>query len=344
MINPELGGVIDWMDSQALGRGEIENVSEITGGTQNIMLRFARGEAEYVLRRGPKHLRSNTNEVLRREVRILEAIRDTSVPCPTLLAACDDLDVYDGAFFYLMEPVQGFNATVELPPIYRDNSDARHAMGLAAVDAIARLHALDHHALGLGDAGKPEGFLDRQVPRWLGELESHKRNAGYGENELPWVREVASWLEANVPPTWRPGIAHGDFHLANMMFSRDRPVVAAIVDWEMWTIGDPLLDLAWLLITWPGEAGFAEMGGVAKVGGLASPDALLAHYATQTDRTLSHLDWYKVLACFKLGIIIEGTYARACAGKAEKATGDYLHRSAIDLLTRAYRMTSASKI
>ena len=117
-------------------------------------------------------------------------------------------------------------------------------------DALAKLGAVDHAAVGLGDYGKPDGFLERQVPRWLSELESYKEFENYPGPDIPGVDDVATWLEQGRPTAWTPGIMHGDYHAANVMFSRTGPEVVAIVDWEMSTIGDPLLDLGWLLATW----------------------------------------------------------------------------------------------
>jgi aminoglycoside phosphotransferase (APT) family kinase protein len=126
---------------------------------------------------------------------------------------------------------------------------------------------------------------------------------------------------------------HGDYHAANVMFSRTGPEVVAIVDWEMSTIGDPLLDLGWLLATWGGSAAFG--GALFAHGGLAAPGDLVEQYARNTTRDLSHISWYTVLACFKLGIVLEGTHARACAGKAPKEVGDLLHEATVRLFEQA---------
>src|SRR6185369_12573617 len=127
----------------------------------------------------------------------------------------------------------------------------RHAMGLEAAAALACLGRVDYQAVGLGDFGRPEGFLDRQVGRWMGELDSYARYEGYRGPEIPGLERVAAWLDANRPRSFTPGILHGDYHLANVMYAHDGPRLAAIVDWEMCTIGDPLLDLGWLIATWP---------------------------------------------------------------------------------------------
>jgi aminoglycoside phosphotransferase (APT) family kinase protein len=249
---------------------------------------------------------------------------------------CEDPSVLGEAAFYLMEPVDGFNAGAGLPALHAGDATIRHAMGLSMADAAARLGALDHRAVGLGDFGKPDGFLDRQVPRWLSELESYSSLENYPGPDIGDVADVAAWLRANQPSTFRPGIMHGDYHAANVMSSRTGPEVVAIVDWEMCTIGDPLLDLGWMLATWyrPGHEPVLP-NQLMSVGGLATPSELVERYAANTTRDLSNIDWYVVMACFKLGIILEGSNARAAAGKAPKEIGDVLHTATVRLFQRA---------
>ncbi|OSC41522.1 phosphotransferase family protein [Mycobacterium decipiens] len=324
------------MSEQGLGNGPLDDVSAVTGGTQNIMLRFTRSGRSYVLRRGPRHLRPHSNSVMLRETRVLAALAGTDVPHPRLIASCDDPGVLGDAVFYLMEPVDGFNAGEGLPPSHAGDPGVRFQMGLSMADALAKLGAVDHVAVGLADFGKPDGFLERQVPRWLAELRSYQRYENYPGPQIPGVERVASWLARHRPATWTPGIMHGDYHAANVMFSRTGPEVVAIVDWEMCTIGDPLLDLGWLLATWRQPDGSSVFGhALSGLDGLASTDELLQRYAGNTARDLSHIGWYTVLACFKLGIVIEGTLARACAGQAEKEVGDQLHAATVHLFERA---------
>jgi aminoglycoside phosphotransferase (APT) family kinase protein len=333
----DLGRLGEWMDGQGLPKGEIRGVERLGGGTQNILLLFERGGTRYVLRRPPIHKRKNSDETMRREARVLAAIEGSGVPHPRMLAACAEEDVL-GASFYLMEPIRGFNPTTELPEPYLSDLAWQRQMGLSMVDGIAALGAVDHEAVGLADFGRPEGYLERQVPRWRRQLESYSALEGYPGPEIPGLEEVADWLEVQRPERWRAGVIHGDFHLANVLFDPDAARLAAIVDWELSTIGDPLLDLGWLLATWPapGEAGPGFRIGAA-CEGFATPEELIARYAAQSDRNLSHLLWYEVLACYKLGIIIEGTHARACAGKAPKKVGDMLHARTLGLFARATR-------
>ena len=325
----------EWMNDQSLPRGEIGLIDRLAGGTQNILLRFERGGREYVLRRPPIHKRANSDETMRREARVLGALKGTDVPHPGLIAACGDESLL-GAAFYLMEPVEGFNATAGLPALHESDPDVRRGMGFAMADGIAALGAVDYLAVGLEGFGRPEGFLERQVPRWQHQLESYGAMEGYPGPEIPGVDRIAVWLEANRPQDFSPGILHGDYHIANVMFSFDGPELAAIVDWELATIGDPLLDLGALMASWPDAEGKTPLGNaVGQLGGLPSADELVSRYGERSTRSIDAIDWYVVLACYRLGIILEGTHARACAGRADRQTGDLLHSATVGLFERA---------
>ena len=332
------GSLAGWMDRQQLGSGPIDVAGSLGGGSQNILVRFTRGGRDYVLRRPPLHMRDNSNETMRREARLLKALAGTRVPHPGLVAACSDEAVL-GAAFYLMEPVEGFNPVSGLPPLHSGSADVQHRMGLALVEAIAELGGLDYEALGLTDFGKPAGFLERQVPRWQKQLEGYSRLEGWpGPADLGDVGRLGTWLEANRPATFRPGIMHGDYHLANVMYRYDGPELAAVVDWELATIGDPLVDLGWLLATWPEPGDEESTVRVQPWIGFPTPGELVDHYASCTGRDLSAIRWYEVLACYKLGILLEGTHARASAGQAPGDVGDRLHARAVRLLKRAERL------
>ena len=333
----DLDRLAAWMDDAGLPPGPIEDVEPLGGGTQNVLVRFRRGGTAYVLRRPPLHKRANSDETMRREARVLAALAGSDVPHPALIAACPDEDVL-GAAFYLMEPIDGANPTVGLPQPYLDDPDWRHRLGLAMADGAAAVGAVDHVAVGLEGLGKPEGYLERQVARWRSHLDSYASMEGYPGPDIPGVDEVGAWLDANRPTSWRPGLIHGDYHLANVLAATDRPALAAIVDWELTTIGDPLLDLGWLLATWPDPEGLAVGSvGVQPWDGFPTAAELVARYGERSDRDLSAVAWYEVLACYKLGIILEGTHARAMAGQHDTATGDQLHASTLGLFERAHR-------
>jgi aminoglycoside phosphotransferase (APT) family kinase protein len=324
-----------WMDGQGLGAGPIVEPRSIAGGTQNLLLLFERSGRRYVLRRPPRHLRDNSNETMRREARMLAGLAGSNVPHPALIAACPDETVI-GASFYLMEPIEGFNPTTGLPPLHAGDPAVRRRMGLALVEGIAALGAVDHVAAGVADLGRVDGYLERQVPRWRKQLESYRQFAEWsGPEGIPGVDKVAAWLDAHRPSSFEPGIIHGDYHLSNVLYRFDSGELAAIVDWELTTIGDPLLDLGWLMATWPDPKLSAGAVGVQPWEGFPTAPELVEHYRPRTRRDLSHIDWYAVLACYKLGIILEGTHARASAGKAPKETGDRLHATTVGLFERA---------
>jgi aminoglycoside phosphotransferase (APT) family kinase protein len=322
-----------WMDGQGLGHGPIEDAHLLGGGTQNILLKFTRAGRAYVLRRPPKHLRANSNETMRREARVLAALKGTNVPHPDLIAACAD-ETTLGASFYLMEPIEGFTPREEMPALHANDPAIRRAMGFEMVDAIAALSKVDYAAKGLATLGKLDNFLERQVGRWRAQLESYAEFPGWpGLSGIPGVDEVGKWLDAHRPPGFKPGIIHGDFHFGNVLFDRHSAKMTAMVDWELTTLGDPLVDLGWVLSAWPEDG--ATQGPVNPWNGFPTRAEIVARYAAQTGRDVSRADWYDVLACYKLGAILEGTYARACAGRAPKATGDFLHASTVNLFTRA---------
>ena len=337
----DVAALQSWMDEGGLGAGPLHNVRPIAGGSQNIMARFERDGREYVLRRGPQHPRPYSNTAILRETRVLAALAATDVPHPRLIQACDDASVLGGSVFYLMEPIDGFNASVELPPLHAGSETVRRDMAFALVDALATLGAVDHIEVGLADFGKPDGFLERQVGRWLAELDSY-RSPTFAP-QIPDVAAVADWLTARQPARWTPGIMHGDYHAANVMFARTGDTVAAIVDWEMATIGDPLLDLGWLLASWRLPDVQGVFGGpFARSANLPTTAELAHRYSQQTRRDMTHLRWYTVLACFKLGILLEGTWARAHAGKAPMDVGEQLHNTTLRLFERATALMEES--
>ncbi|WGM47257.1 hypothetical protein KOAAANKH_02132 [Brevundimonas sp. NIBR10] len=335
----DLGALTDWMDAQGLGTGPIVDVVQLTGGSQNVLLRFRRAGREYVLRRPPLNPRHDGSDTMRREARVLKALAGSNVPHAGLIAACDDGSVL-GAAFYLMEPLDGFNAAVGMPALHAGSPQARHAMGLSVIEGLSRIALIDYQAVGLGDFGRPEGFLDRQARRWMKQLDSYSEFANWpGPGGLPDVHAIGDWLDLNRPTTFRPGLMHGDFHLKNVLFHQDAPALEAIIDWELSTIGDPLVDLGWLLATWPGPGGDMSQTTIVVQpwDGFPEAEELVEVYGRLTGADLSNLNWYRVFACYKLALILEGSYARACAGKAPMEIGERLHGNAVRLLGRAGR-------
>jgi aminoglycoside phosphotransferase (APT) family kinase protein len=235
-----------------------------------------------------------------------------------------------------MEPVVGFNALAGLPALHTHSRALRHRMGLALVEGAAALARVDFRAVGLAGFGKAEGYLERQVSRWRSQLAGYTAHAGWpGAGSLPGLSTLEEYLERHRPAASRPGIIHGDYSIGNVMYRPDCAELAAIVDWELATIGDPLIDLGWILATWraPGEVDIGVLR-VEPFEGFPTAAELIERYAAQSERDLSSIDWYVVMACYKLAIILEGTFARAHAGRAAMAMGLKLHAAAIRLCER----------
>lgn len=337
----DLAALTDWMDSQQLGSGAITQSRLLTGGTQNILLQFDRAGKSYVLRRPPIHVRKNSNKTMQREARVLSALAGSNVPHPGFIAACDDTEVL-GASFYLMEPVTGFNILNGLPELHKSRTDIQHRMGLSHMEALTALGEVDYKAVGLEDFGKIDGYLTRQAPRWLAQLEKYTIYEEWpGLGEADSISAIARWLDDNCPTSFDPGVLHGDAHIGNVMFRHDSGEVAALVDWELATIGDPLIDLGWIIATWPDVDGTQTLLlDDAQWGAHPTIEELIKHYDERSSRDLSNISWYGVVGCFKLAIILEGTYARYCAGKASKDVAERLHASALRLIERALLLIS----
>jgi aminoglycoside phosphotransferase (APT) family kinase protein len=272
-----------------------------------------------------------------REFRVLSAFSGRSpVPVPRPVVLCTDVDVI-GAPFYLMDPVDGVVVRERLPAPLDSDPGAPRACAYALIDALAGIHAFDWERDGLADFGKPEGYLDRQVPRWLGQLEKYKTR------ELPEVDEAGKWLAAHTPVMQPPGVIHGDYKLDNVMFAPRVPVeLVAVVDWEQSTVGDPLVDLGWVIGLWvePGEAAtMATVSPFAAGSDVPTRADLVARYGDATGRDLSNLAFYCVLGLFKLACVMEGSYARFKAGTSDDAFFAALEAGVPALARRALEFT-----
>lgn len=275
-----------------------------------------------------------------REFRVLQAFYGRSnVPVPRPIACCTDTNVI-GVPFYLMEPIDGVVIRERVPAPLDTDPKAPRACAYALIDALAAIHAFDWERGGLDGFGRPDGYLERQVPRWLGQLERYKTRP------LPEVDEAGRWLAEHTPPMQAPAVIHGDYKLDNVMFAPRLPVeLVAVVDWEQSTIGDPLVDLGWVLGLWvePGEraslAGASPFGAAADVPTRAD---LIDRYAAQTDRDLTYLPFYCVLGLFKLACVMEGSYARFKAGTSDDAYFAALESGVPALARRALEFASAA--
>ena len=326
-----------WVRRAGIG-STVTDVEPLTGGSQNIVVRMRVDGRAMVLRRPPAHPRPTSDNTMRREIAVLRTLAGTSVPHPGFIAGCEDLDVL-GVVFYLMEAVDGFNPGNEVDRAYVEDPGMRHRVGLSYAASLAGLGNVPWEGSPLAEIRRPGSFLARQVPQFMRLLESY-RHERYAPESFPSVAVLAEWLEAHLPPDAEPGVMHGDCHLNNVLLRRDVPELAAFVDWEMCTIGDPLLDLGWMLICWPDGPNPIDVGGaLAALGGLATRAELLDAYRDAGGRRTTRLDWYVAMACFKLGIVIEGTWSRYLAGQADAEAGERLHTSAQNLMELGTRVS-----
>src|SRR3954469_11349014 len=313
LVDPERLAM--WMDVEGLEPGALLEVERITTGHSNEVFRVTRGGTVFVLRRPPRTPLSPTAHDMAREFRLLHAFHGrSSVPVPRPIALCTDREVI-GVPFYLMDPVAGVVVRERMPPPLDADPGAPRACAYALMDALAGIHAFDWKYGGLDGFGKPDGYLDRQVPRWLGQLERYKTRP------LPDVDEAGRWLEAHTPPAQPPGVIHGDYKLDNVMFAPRIPVeLVAVVDWEQSTVGDSLVDVGWVIGLWLEAGERSAATGVSPFDEHADVPTraeLIKRYADRSDRDLTHLPFYCVLGLFKLACVMEGSYARFKAGTSD---------------------------
>jgi aminoglycoside phosphotransferase (APT) family kinase protein len=330
------------INAEALARFIEERLPEFGGpfqierlGEGLSCLTFAlRGEGwEVVLRRPPRGKLPPTAYDVTREYRVMRALSDTGaeVPVPRPLALCRDPSVI-GAPFYLMEPVWGAVVRSELPEVL-STAPARRAISEHLVDTLAALHAIDSTSAGLGDFGKPDGYLERQLRR-MGELWDRARF-----RDIPEIDEVGRWLGDHLPTQRGSTILHGDYKLDNVILSLTSPPrIRAVVDWEMSTLGDPLADVGWLLYFWfeSGEPVLdLPVATVTDRDGFLHRSELLERYVERAAMPAGDIRWYVALAGWKIAIIMEGAYRRYRAGVADHPAYVALERAVPALAQRA---------
>ncbi len=306
-----------WLDDNGIsGRGEALEVGYVSGGSQNEIYELKRGELHAALRMPPLAAPAARDDGILREWRIIEALDGTDVPCTPAIGMCSDASVL-GRPFYLMGFVDGWSPmnTDGWPAPFDADLDARQGLAYELVEGIALLGRVDWQARGLSDLGRPDGFHERQVDRWTAFLDRIKGR------ELPGFDVASAWLRAHRPIDFVPGLMHGDYQFANVMFRHGAPAkLAALIDWEMGTVGDPKLDLAWVVQSWPADTMDASLAGqsYADLYGMPTRDQLVGHYSSVSGRQVDDLDYYLVLAKWKLGVVLEQGFQRA--GDDEKLT------------------------
>ena len=328
VLEPLMG----FLDRHGLGDGELE-IAPVGEGHSNVTYLMRRSGAELILRRPPRPpLPPSAHDVLR-EARLLSALADTPARVPRVLAVGEDDEVI-GSPFYVMERVVGDVITTEMPPAL-DNPAERRRVADELVDSLVEVHAVDWQAVGLEGFGKPTGYLERQLRRFNG-LWEHNRT-----RDIPEVERVGAWLAENLPESGPATVVHGDYRLGNTMFAPGAPArLAAIFDWEMATIGDPLADLGYLCMMWT-EAGDPPgglreaLGRVTRAEGFPTRAELIARYEERSGRSMQDIRWYTTLAVWKSIVFMEGNYKRAVAGTTDDPYLKAFGEGVLELARRA---------
>jgi aminoglycoside phosphotransferase (APT) family kinase protein len=324
----DIARLADWMDGAALpGKGEPLQARFLSGGTQNVIYQIRRGEEVCVLRMPPPEAPPDRDRGILREWRIIEALDGTEVPHTKAVGVCPDASVL-GRPFYLMGFVDGWSPMDthgQWPEPFDSDLDARPGLAYQLAEGIALLSKVDWKARGLHDLGRPDGFHERQVDRWTSFFERIKGR------EIDGLDVATEWLRTHRPLDFIPGLMHGDYQFANVMYDHGAPArLSAIVDWEMGTVGDPKLDLGWMVQSWSEDS---EMSYV-DMRGMPSRSQVIARYAEVSGRQVDDLDYYLVLAKWKLAIVLEQGFQRAGDDDKLLAYGPVitsLMRSAADL-------------
>ncbi|MEV6398777.1 phosphotransferase family protein [Streptomyces sp. NPDC051907] len=286
----------------------------IQGGRSNLTYAVADGAGKWVVRRPPLGHVLATAHDMKREHRVISALHPTAVPVPRPVLLCEDESVI-GSPFYVMEFVDGtpYRTAEQLAPLGPQRT--RDAV-LALVDTLVELHAVDPQSVGLGDFGRPEGFLDRQLRRWGKQLDASRNR------ELAGIDELHASLGRALPASPAPTVVHGDYRLDNVLIGEDDEI-KAVLDWEMSTLGDPLTDLGLLVMySQKLELAGSPISTTAGAEGHPAASELVERYAARSGRDVSAVSWYTAFAWFKLAVILEGIHYRYTLGQTVGAGFD----------------------
>jgi aminoglycoside phosphotransferase (APT) family kinase protein len=317
-----------WLDEQGLGRGALA-ATRIGAGHSNATFLLEREDARIVLRRAPRPPLPPSAHDMLREARVLGALEGRA-RVPRVLAVCHEPEVL-GVPFYVMQELRGHVVTEDLPASL-GNVEARARTGDDLVDALVELHAVDIEGAGLGDFGRPDGYLKRQVRRFTALWEHN------ATRELPLVGELATWLGAALPRSADACVVHGDYRLGNVMLDTTQPRVLALLDWELATLGDPLADLGYLVATWSDADSpqtVLDLSPVTRSEGFPSRAALVERYGERSGRDVGGLAWYEVLALWKAVVFCEGLYGRYLRGETADPWTASLGEGVPDLIRAA---------
>ena len=305
----------NYLHGRLSGSNNPLSIRQFGGGAANLTYLLDYGTHEYVLRRPPLGPVAESAHDMAREYKVLSVLHQAFPYAPRAFLYCEDPAII-GADFFVMERRRGAVVRKTMPPEFAAMPDAPRRMSEALVDALAEFHAVDYEALGLGDLGKPEGFIARQIEGW------HKRWLAAKTEDVAEMTAVYAWLRDNQPKTTRFSLVHNDYKLDNVMLAADDPGrIVAIFDWDMCTLGDPLSDVGALLAYWTEPSDPAYLQGMAMMPtgdlGFLTRAELVERYARVSGRSVSHIHFYHALALFRVAVIIAQIYIRFVRGQTQ---------------------------
>jgi aminoglycoside phosphotransferase (APT) family kinase protein len=320
-----------WLAGNLDGAPRLEAVTKFEVGQSNPTYRLTTDQGAFVLRRKPFGDLLPSAHAVDREYRLISALHPTGFPVPKPYALCEDTDVI-GAMFYIMEMVEGRSLPDGKLP--EQSPDSRKALYADLTRTLARLHTIDHEEIGLGDYGRPGNYFARQIERWT------KQYRAAQTDDLPEVEKLIDYLPRTVPEQDRVSIIHGDFRIDNALFAPQADRVAAVLDWELSTIGDPLADFTYYAMQWmmPQERGGAGLAGVDfDATGIPTLDETVALYCAETGRDgLPQLPWYFAYNLFRLVGIVQGIKKRIRDGNASSAHAEAAAAKLVPLAQAAW--------
>ncbi len=347
-MNEDLGDLIDREALTSFLQAELGDAADLTierhpAGHSNETLFLTWGNRDLVLRRPPVGATAESAHDVLREARFMDALADTAVPVPSVVTTSDDHNIL-GCDFVLMDRLAGDVIRTDEPPRFATPAN-RQAIADELIETLTTIHTVEYEAVGLGDIGRPDGYLARQVETWRTQLEEWLLPMTEHDRPVPDAAAVGSWLASNVPEETAHRLVHGDYKLDNVMFGPGTPPgLIGVFDWEMATLGDPLADLAWMLLFWreaddPDMAVPAEFTPrVTEKAGYPDRSALIARYEDEMDVDFHHRRFYYGLAAYKIAAACEAMYFRYRTGEADDSLYPYLEEGVPAMMARAKRI------
>ena len=325
----DLAALTAWFEANVDGFSGPISYTKFKGGQSNPTYRIDTPDRSYVLRRQPFGKLLPSAHAVDREYTVMSALGPTGFPVPRTFGLCEDADVI-GSKFFVMELIQGRNLWNGALPDYMP--DQRREIYHAMVDTLADLHTTDPKKIGLGDYGKPQDYCARQIARWTKQYKLSETD------EIPEMEALIAWLPETVPDQHASGIVHGDYRLDNMIFHADQNRVAAVLDWELSTLGDPIADFSYFVLNWHNPAdGRAGLGGLdLEELGIPSAEDVTQRYVERTGYPVPDMDWYFAFNLFKFAGIIQGIKKRVIDGTASSAHAKSMSERVAPLVERAY--------